>query len=325
MKKNLVLLMAALALAIPASAQKAGAGFSAKPIKLITVTAPGGSLDILARTIGQNLHMQMGQPVIVENRTGAGGNIGALALARSEPDGYTIGMITSSTHGINPTLFGKNLGFDASKDFSPIIRAAELNNVVVVHPSIPVKNIPELVEYARANPDKLSFGSAGAGTTQHLAGEMFKGLAGIKMSHVPYRGAAQAVPDLLAGETQLMFVSIPDVIVHIRSGKLRAIGVTGSKRADALPDVAPISEQGYPSFNVTGWFGVSAPANMPKEIVDRYNREIARVLDKPEVQEKLKGLGMTPMTSTPEQFALFIRDEIDKWSKVVKQSGAKPE
>ncbi len=322
MLKKLYPVAATLVLASTASAQP-GATFPTKPIRLITITAPGGSLDILARTIGQNLSEQMGQPVVVENRTGAGGNIGAEALAKSEPDGYTIGMITSSTHGINPSLFGASLGFDAINDFVPIIRAAELNNVVVVHPSIPVKNIPELVDYARANPGKLSFGSAGTGTTQHLAGEMFNVMTGLKMLHVPYRGAAQAVPDLLGGQTQLMFVSIPDVIAHIRGGKLRAIGVTGPVRADAVPDAPPVSEQDYPDFNVTAWFGVAAPAKTPKDIIDRYNQAIVKALNKPEVQEKLKGLGLTPVTSTPEEFAAFIRHDIDTWAKVVKASGAK--
>jgi tripartite-type tricarboxylate transporter receptor subunit TctC len=195
---------------------QAPANFPNKPIRLITLTTPGGSLDILARMIADEIGRQWGQQVIVENRVGAGGNIGAEATARSAPDGYTIGMVTVSTHGVNPTLYGERMRFDPVKDFAPIVLAAELKNVVVVHPSVPAKNVRELVAFAKANPDKISFGSAGTGTTQHLAGEMVKMIEGVQMQHVPYRGAAAAVPDLLSGQLQLMFVSIPDVARHRR-------------------------------------------------------------------------------------------------------------
>ena len=215
--------------------------------------------------------------------------------------------------------------FDAIKDFSPITIAAELNNVVVVNASLSINSIPELVAYAKANPEGLSFGSAGAGTSQHLAGELMNSLAGIKMTHVPYKGAAQAVPDLLAGRTQLMFVSIPDVIAHIKSGKLRAIAVTGTKRARAFPDVAPVAEQGYPSYKVTAWFGVAAPARTAPEIVARLHREISAVLAVPETQERLTGLGLDLVSASPEQSAAFIKSEIELWGKLVRQSGAKLE
>jgi tripartite-type tricarboxylate transporter receptor subunit TctC len=313
----------AVTFASGAAAQTAVAAYPAKPITIITLTTPGGSLDTLARAIGIGLQRQMGQPVIVESKLGAGGNIGAEALAHAVPDGYTIGMITSSTHGINPSLYGSAMRFDAIKDFSPIIIAAELNNVVVVNSSLPIHSIPELVAYAKAHPNELSFGSAGTGTSQHLAGELMNILANIKMTHVPYKGAAQAVPDLLGGRVQLMFASIPDVIAYIKSGKLRAIGVTGIKRSRAVPDAVPVAEQGYPTFNVTGWFGVAAPAKTPPEIVARLNREIAAALAVPETQEKLISLGLDPVTSTPEQAATFIKSEIDRWGKLVKQSGAK--
>ena len=308
-----------------ALAQSGSANFPNKPIRLITLTTAGGSLDILARMIADEIGRQWGQQVIVENRVGAGGNIGAEATARSAPDGYTIGMVTVSTHGVNPALYGERMRFDPVKDFAPIILAAELKNVVVVHPSVPAKTVPELVAYARANPDKISFGSAGTGTTQHLSGEMVKMMTGVKMQHVPYRGAAAAVPDLLSGQLQLMFVSIPDVIAHIQAGTLRPIGVTSKERSSSLPNVTPMAEQGWPDFDVRGWFGVVAPAGTPKDIVDKYNATIRAMLARPDVREKLANIGLDPLSSTPDEFAAFIRAEVAKWAPVVKASGAKVE
>ena len=301
------------------------ADFPNKPLKLITLTTAGGTLDILARMIADDIGRQWGQQMIVENRVGAGGNIGAEATARSAPDGYTIGMVTVSSHGINPTLYGDLMRYDAVKDFAPIILAAETKNVVVVHPSLPVKNVPELIAYARANPDKLSFGSAGTGTTQHLSGEMVKIMTGVKMQHVPYRGAAAAVPDLLTGQTQLMFVTIPDVISHIQAGSLRPIGITSKERSRSLLDVVPMAEQGWPDFDVRGWFGVVAPAGTPKAIVDKYNATIKAMLARDDTQARLLTMGLDSLTSTPEEFAAFIKSEVAKWAPVVKASGAKVE
>ena len=318
---------AALVLGAGASVARAQvpADFPNKPLKLITLTTAGGTLDILARMIADDIGRQWGQQMIVENRVGAGGNIGAEATARSAPDGYTIGMVTVSSHGINPTLYGDLMRYDAVKDFAPIILAAETKNVVVVHPSIPAKNVPELIAYAKANPDKLSFGSAGTGTTQHLAGEMVKIMTGVKMQHVPYRGAAAAVPDLLTGQTQLMFVTIPDVISHIQAGSLRPIGITSKERSRSLPDVVPMAEQGWPDFDVRGWFGVVAPAGTPKAIVDKYNATIKAMLARDDTQAKLLTMGLDSLTSTPEEFAAFIKSEVAKWAPVVKASGAKVE
>jgi len=302
----------------------AQAGFPAKPMRIITLTAAGGSLDIVARTIGQKLAEQMGQSVLVENRLGAGGNVGVEVVATSAPDGYTIGMVTSSTHGVNPTLFGASLPFDAIKDFAPITLVAELKNVVVVNPAVPVHGAQELAKYARDNPNKLSFGSAGAGTSQHLAGELFKMQTGTSMQHIPYKGAAQAIPDLLSGQIQLMFVSIPDALPHIRSGKLRAIGVTSRERSSVLPDAVPFADQGMPDFDVRAWFGMAGPAGMPRDIVNRYHAEIVKALSIPEVRARLSSVGLDPVTSSsPDQFAGFIRQEIAKWAPVVKASGAK--
>lgn len=306
-----------------AHAQGASASFPTKPMRLITLTTAGGSLDILARMIAEEIGRQWGQQMIVENRVGAGGNIGAEGIARSAPDGYTIGMATVSTHGINKTLYGEKMRFDPVKDFAPIMLVAELKNVIVVHPSVPARNVPELIAYAKANPNKISFGSAGTGTTQHLSGEIVKTMTGVSMQHVPYRGAAAAVPDLLSGRLQLMFVSIPDVISHIKAGNLRAIGMTSKERARSLPDVTPMAEQGYPGFDVRGWFGVVAPAGTPKAIVDKYNGALRTMLTRPETRERLFTIGLDPLTSTPEEFAAFIASEVDKWAAAVKASGAK--
>lgn len=321
---NHITATAGMALVFAAATAWGQAGFPAKPIRIITLTAAGGSLDIVARTIGQKISDQMGQSVLVENRLGAGGNVGAEALAKSAPDGYTIGMVTSSTHGVNPTLFGARMPFDAVRDFAPITLVAELKNVVVLHPSIPANGAQELAKYARDNPNKISFGSAGSGTSQHLSGELFKMQTGTSMQHVPYKGAAQAIPDLLSGQIQLMFVSIPDVLPHIKSGKLRAIGVTSRERSGVLPDAVPFAEQGLPEFDVRAWFGISAPAGTAREIVTRYHGEITKAMSLQEVRGRLSGIGLDPTTSaSADQFAGFIRQEIAKWAPVVRASGAK--
>jgi len=294
--------------------------FPSKPIRLIIYTPPGGALDFLARTVSQGLTEKLKQPVIVESRLGAAGNVGASYVAKSPPDGYTIGMATIATHGINPSLYGSKLPFDPIKDFAPIALAVELKNVLVVNPSLPIKNVSELVTYAKANPGKLSFGSAGTGTSQHFAGEMFKRVAQIELVHIPYKGLAQAVQDLISGEIQVMFSSVADALPHIRSGKLRAIGVASLDIAPSLPEIAPVALQGYPGFDVVSWFGFVAPAGTPKEIIARYNREIVSTLTQPEVIIRLAGAGMDVKTSSPEQFSDFIALEIAKWAPIVKSN-----
>ena len=313
----------ALGAGVSVARAQAPANFPNRPLRLITLTTAGGTLDILARMIADDISRQWGQPMVVENRVGAGGNIGAEATARSAPDGYTIGMVTVSSHGINTTLYGEQMRYDAVKDFAPIILAAETKNVIVVNPSLPVKNVPELIAYAKANPDKISFGSAGTGTTQHLSGELVKMITGVKMQHVPYRGAAAAVPDLLSGQTQLMFVTIPDVIGQIQAGSLRPIGITSRERSRALPDVVPMAEQGWPDFDVRGWFGVVAPAGTPKAIVDKYNATIKAMLARDDTQARLLNMGLDSLSSTPEEFGAFIKSEVAKWAPVVKASGAR--
>lgn len=319
--------LAAFALSISLCATGAHAQLSpAKPIRLITLTTAGGTLDFLARLIADNIGKQFGQTVIVENRVGAGGNVGAQALAKSDPDGHTIGMVTISTHGINPTLYGAGLRFDPIADFEPITVAALAKNVAVVHPSIPVKSVTELAAYARLNPGKISFGSAGTGTSQHLSGELVKMIAKIDMVHVPYRGAAAAMPDLLASRIHLMFVTITDAKTHIEAGGLRAIGVTSKERAASLPNVTPMAEQeGFKDFDVSAWFGVMAPARTPRAIIDRYNQVIVSHLKQPDVAKRLSELGLDVKGTTPEEMGAFVKSEIAKWAPVVKASGAKVE
>ncbi len=318
---RLEMLTAVALFAAPAMAQEAK--FPTKPVRLITLTSAGGTLDMLARLIADEAGKQFGQTVSVENRVGAGGNIGAQTLARAEPDGHTIGMVTVSTHGINPTLYGDKMRFDPVNDFAFITVAALAKNVVVIHPSLPVKSVTELADYARKNPEALSFGSAGSGTSQHLSGEMMKMVANVKMTHVPYRGASAAMPDLLAGRIQVMFIAIPEARQHIAAGNLRAIGVTSKARSISLPDVVPMAEQeGFAGFDVSAWFGVAAPAKTPRIIVDRYNKIIGDFLRRPEINAKLEAAGLDVVASTPEEMAAFVKEEIARWAPVVKASGA---
>ncbi len=293
--------------------------YPSRPVRVITLTAPGGSLDILARAVAQSLSEATGQQFYVENKVGAGGNIGAAELARAAPDGYTIGMITVSTHGINPSLYGAKLPFNARDDFEFLALAAELKNVVVINPKLPVKSVTELVEYAKANPGKINFGSAGVGTSQHMAGELFKYLAGIDMNHVPYKGAGLAAADVVSGQIQLMFSSIPDVLGAVQADKLRAIGVSTKKRSPILPELVPVAEQGFPTFDVRAWFGLAAPKGTPSQIVDMLNKHILAALAKPELRERLAKIGMDVMDPmNPAEAKQFVGQEIDQWSALVK-------
>jgi len=319
MRRTLSTIIALASITLATLSVALAQNYPARPVRVITLTAAGGSLDIMARTLAQALSETMGQQLYVENKVGSGGNLGVAELARSAPDGYTIGMITVSTHGINPSLFGSKLPFDALNDFEFLAIAAELKNVVVVNPKVPAANMAELVRYAKDNPGKINFGSAGIGTSQHMAGELFKQLAQIDMNHVAYKGAAQAAPDLVSGEIQLMFSSIPDVLGFIEAGKLRAIGVTTRKRSSVLPDVVPVAEQGFPDFDVKAWFGLAAPKGTPPEIVAMLNRHINAALAKPDIRERLAKVGLDvsdPMS--PVQARDFVGREIDQWSRVVK-------
>lgn len=314
----------ALATMVLAASSVCAQSYPSRSVRVITLTAAGGALDIMARTLAQSLSESMGQQFYVENKLGAGGNLGVAELGRSAPDGYTIGMITVSTHGINPSLFGSKLPFDALNDFEFLGIAAELKNVVVINPKVPANNMQELVRYAKDNPGKINFGSAGVGTSQHMAGELFKQRAGIEINHVPYKGAAQAAPDLVSGQIQLMFSSIPDMLGFIQGGQLRAIGVTSKNRSPVLPDVVPVAEQGFPGFDVKAWFGLAAPKGTPPEIVAALNRQINAALVKPNVKDRLAKIGLDvsePMTSA--QTRDFVRHEIEQWGAVVKAANIK--
>ena len=295
--------------------------YPAKAIRLIAPFAPGGATDVLARIAGQKLNERMGQPVVVENRTGAGGNIGAEQVAKAAPDGYTL-LMGGVPHAISVSLYPK-LGYDLTKDLSAIAEVASFPSMIVLHPSLPAKNVKELIALAKARPGQLNFGSAGNGSPNQLALELFKTMAGVNMAHIPYKGAGQVVGDLLAGQLQLASMGFPVAMPHVKSGKLRAIAVTGAARSPLLPDLTTVAEAGLPGFDVTSWYGVFGPAALPRDIVVKLNAEIGRGINAPELKERLVALGAEPSTKSPEAFAQYVRDEIVKWARVVKASGAK--
>jgi tripartite-type tricarboxylate transporter receptor subunit TctC len=311
----------ALALALmllgPAHAQNA---WPAKPIRLIVGFAAGGSTDVTARIIAQALSDRLGQPVVVENRGGAGGNIGADAVAKADPDGYTLLMATSSTFAANPNLY-KTLPFDVQKDFAPITVTAFIPNLLVVNPSVPANNVADFIAYLKANPDKLNFASAGNGTSQHLSGELFNSLAGVRMMHVAYRGGAPAVSDLLGGQVQVIFAPLVEVIQQVRAEKLKALGITTAKRSPLLPEVPTILES-LPGYEVALWNGLLAPAKTPPDIIDKVNRATIEALRSPEVKAKLAEQGSEPVGNTPAEFKAFIDSELVKWRRLVEISGA---
>jgi tripartite-type tricarboxylate transporter receptor subunit TctC len=314
---SLVILAACMLSALPDAAQT----WPNRPLHLVVPFPPGGTTDIVARAVAAEIGKSLGQQVIVENRAGAGGNIGSDYVAKAAPDGYTIVMGTVGTHAINVSLYSK-MPYDAVKDFAPITLVASVPNVLEVNPSLPVKSVQELIAYAKANPGKLDFASSGNGTSIHLSGELFKSMTGVDMLHIPYKGSAAAITDLIGGQANLMFDNLPSSIAYIKSGQLRALAVTTLTRSPALPDVPTINESGVPGFDASSWFGVLAPAGTPKEIVDRLHDEIVKALRTPRLKANLQGQGAEPVGNTPEQFAEHIRAEIAKWAKVVKQSGA---
>lgn len=292
-----------------------------RPIHLVVPFPASGTTDIVARFVAAELGKSLGQQIVVENRPGAGGNIGTDFVAKSTPDGYTFVMGTVGTHAINTSLYAK-LPYDPVKDFAPVTLVASVPNVLEVNPALPVKTVNELITYAKANPGKLNFASSGNGTSIHLSGELFKAMTGVDMLHIPYKGSAPAVTDLIAGQANLMFDNLPSSIAYIKSGRLRAIAVTTLKRSPALPDVPTINESGVPGFEASSWFGVLAPAGTPKEIVNRLHDEIVKALHTPRLKNSLLSQGAEPIGDTPEEFADYISAEIAKWAKVVKQSGA---
>ncbi len=321
MKRSTLILMAVAFFVFPTLTL--GQAYPNKPIRIVNPFSAGGGLDQLARNLALKMTESMGQPSIVENKTGAGGNIGAELVGKSTPDGYTLLMGSSATHGINPALYGARLPFDAVKDFTPISVSVVQKNVLVVNVETPVKNVQELIAYARANPGKISFGSAGTGTSQHLSGELFRSMAKIDMVHVPYKGSGPAMTDLLGGRITMMFTDIPTAIQHIRAGKLRALGLTAAEPSPALPDVVPIARQGLAGFDLKAWYGVMSPAHVPRPVAERLNAEITKALTSPELRDKLLGMGMEPIALDLEQSDAYVKREIARWAEVVKISGAK--
>jgi len=300
-----------------------GPSYPAKPIRWIVGYTPGGTADMLARAVGQKLTEAWGPQVIVENRPGGGTNIGTEVAAKSAPDGYTLFMPTVA-NAINPTLYPK-LNFDIMRDFVHITNFAKVPGIVVVHPSVPAKNIKELIAFAKARPDELRHGSTGIGSPHHLAGEIFKSMSGVKMVHVPYRGASPALIDVVAGHIEIYFGAMVSTLPHVKSGRVRALGVTTLKRVAAVPDIPTISEQGLKGFETGSWFGVSVPTGTSRDIVTRLHRETVRIIALPEVRDRMAAEGAEFVGDTPEQFTAFLRSEIDKWGKAIKASGARPE
>jgi tripartite-type tricarboxylate transporter receptor subunit TctC len=296
--------------------------YPSRPVRWIISFAAGGGNDIVARLVGQFLSQKLGQQIIVEDRGGAGGNIGMAAVLSAPPDGYTIGFVAPN-NAINATLYD-NLPFDFIRDSAPVAGVMLLSNVMVVPPTVPARTVAEFIDYVKANPGKVYFASSGTGASPHMSGELFKAMTGINMVHVPYRGAGPAMTDLLPGRVQAMFDNLPSSIEHIRAGRLRALGVTTAKRSDALPDVPTIGET-VPGYEVSVWNGISAPKGTPPATIDTLNRAVNAVLADPRLQARFAELGGTPMPMTPAQFGQLVIAETEKWAKVVKLSGAKPD
>ncbi len=320
MKRSYRLALAAMlaAFAFGASAQT----YPNKPIRIVVPFPAGGTTDVLARAAAQKMSETLGQPAVVDNRPGAGGNIGAELVAKSPPDGYTLLMGTVGTHAINPSLYPK-MPYDHVRDFAPVILVAGVPNVLVVNPALPVNSVQELIAYAKANPGKLNFASSGNGTSIHLSGELFKTMAGVQIAHIPYKGSAPALQDLVGGQVQLMFDNLPSSLALIKAGKLKALAVTSKERAAALPDVPTMAESGLPGFEASSWFGLLVPAGTPQPIVLKLNADVAKWLASPDAKEKLLAQGAIAAGGTPEDFARHIAAETAKWQKVVKDSGAK--
>ena len=304
-----------------ASAQATAASFPDKPLKIVVTFTSGGAPDLLARILSEKLSNVWGQPVIVDNKPGAGGNVGADYVAKSPGDGYTIVVGTVGTHSINPALYLK-MPYDAVKDFTPITLLATTPNMLVINNDVPAKNLKEFIALGKKE-GKMTFASAGSGTSIHVSGELFKTMTGIDMVHIPYKGRATAIPDVLGGRVTMMFDNMPSSLSLVREGKLRALGVTSSIRSPAAPDIPTIAEAGLPGFDAVSWFALFAPANTPKPIIDKWQTEVRRILKLQDVAKRLAEAGLDAVGSTPEALAAYQKSEMTKWAKVVKDSGAK--
>jgi len=311
-----ILATAALAACLSASAQ----GFPNKPVKIIVPFGPGGFTDVAARILQKELAPVLGQPVIIENRPGAGSTIGTDAVAKAEPDGYTLAMV-STAHVISPHIY-KQMPYDPIKDFTPVMRLAEGPYVLTVHPSLPVKNVSELIALAKARPGEIDYASSGNGSSQHLVGALFCSMAGVKLNHVPYKGSNQAMNDVLGGQVKVTFAGVPNVLPNLGTGKLRALAVSTSTRYAELPNVPTIAEAGVPGYDATIWLGLLAPPNTPRDVVQRLNADITRILSTPEAKKLMASAGVDVATSTPEEFGRLMQSELERWGKVVRETGA---
>ena len=297
--------------------------YPVRAVRLVVPSSPGGGTDITARIIAPKLGEYLGQQVVVENRPGAGTMIGGESVARAAPDGYTL-LMGISTLAINPAMYRK-VPYDALKDFAPISQVVALPNILVTHPSLPVKSVKELIAFAKSRPGQINFASAGVGTNPHLSMELFLSMAGVKMIHVPYKGSGQGVIDLIAGHVTVMTPSILTALGYVKNNRLRALGVTSAKRAGGASDIPTIAEAGVPGYEAVQWFGVLAPAGTPREIIARLHKEVVRTVQTPDVRQKLVNDGADPVGSSPQEFAAFLRSETTKWAKVAKDIGIKPE
>ncbi len=323
MIRSRVLAAALCALSLSALAPAASAqAFPNKPIRLVVPYAPGGATDIIGRAAAVELSRLLGQPVNVDNRPGAGGNVGAEFVARSAPDGYTLVVSPSSLHGITPFLYSK-LNYDPNKDLKPVIVLGAFANVLVVNQNVKANSVKELIAEIKANPGKFSYASSGSGSTIHLSGEMFKAQTGLDIPHVPYKGSGPAITDLIGGQVQLMFDNIPSAITHIRSGKLKALATTGEARSKTLPELPTMRESGMSDYLSTAWFGIAAPAGTPPEIIAKLNAEGQKAVASPEFIRKMNEYGYDVVGGTPEKMAAMIQDELKRWGPLVKASGAK--
>jgi tripartite-type tricarboxylate transporter receptor subunit TctC len=320
---NLTRRSALASLAAFASAPAFAQTYPNRQISLLVPWAPGGSTDILARIVALHLHQSMGQPVIIENRTGGAGNIGTGAAARATPDGYTILFNTMSVHTMNHALIA-SMPFDGVKDFSPITLLAYVTNTMVVHPSVPANTVPEFIAYAKANPGKIAYASSGPGSTNHLCAAMLEKMAGIEMLHVPYRGGAPAVADTVGGQVQLFFTAGTQSLEHVKAGKLKLLAVTEAKRSPFLPDVPTVAET-VPGYEMTVWYGAFGPPGMPKDIVTKLNGEIARALFLPEVKSRMDAIAVEVASSTPEELGERMRKDAEKWGGIIKSIGITPQ
>jgi tripartite-type tricarboxylate transporter receptor subunit TctC len=310
-----LLVLALLLASVLAQAQEP---YPSKPVRLILPFPPGGSTDILGRLVAEQLSARLGQPVVTENRGGAGGNVGAEAAARAAPDGYTL-LFAATTLAISPSLYAK-LGYEL-KDLAPISLVATVPNVLITHPSVPARTLQEFIALAKAKPGELNYGSGGSGTSNHLGGELFNMVAGVKLVHIPYKGVNLAMNDAMAGNIQLVVIGIPAAAPQIKAGKLRALAVLAPERSATLPEVPTVAEAGLPELDVTTWYGLLAPAATPRPIVARLNAEIVRIMQGAELKERLAGMAAEPRTSTPEEFAAYIGQEAARWGDVVRKAG----